>query len=62
MNKFTKLVYKWFDKILPPIRFNLNKKKKKRDPIVTEEDMDRWATEFLEKLEHERRTKRGTRN
>ncbi len=51
-----KWLYKLIDKLLPPLKFNLNKKKE-LEP--TDEDLDKWATDFIEKQEAERRRKRG---
>lgn len=47
---------KYFDKLLPPIRF---KKKYFEKLEPTAEDLDKWATEYLDKLERERRAKRA---
>lgn len=52
-----KYLQKLYDKLLPPIRFNKRWFKKELEP--TEEDLDRWATEYLAKLENERRAKRA---
>ncbi len=53
LKKIEKLVQKLFDKVFPPLKF------KKKDLEPTDEDLDKWATEFLEKQEAERRRKRG---
>jgi hypothetical protein len=62
MNKLLKNIHKLVDKIFPPLKFNLNKKKKKKEYAPSNEDLDKWATEYLERKERERRQKRGNKN
>lgn len=57
MKSLIRYLYRLFDKVLPPLRFNLNKKKKKKP---TTEELDKWATDYIEKLEKNRRHKRGS--
>ncbi len=55
MNCILQYTFKLYNKIFPPLKFNLNKKK---DLDPTDEDLDKWATEWLEKRDMERRCKR----
>jgi hypothetical protein len=48
-------IYSQFNLILPPLKFNLNKKKKK----LSKKEADKWATDILERIEQTRRIQRG---
>lgn len=53
--KLVKLLYKLVDKLLPPIKFKEDKKKKELQP--TSEDLDKWA-EWYEREYHNKRKRK----
>ena len=50
-------LYQLIDKFFPRLGFKKKYFEKELEP--TDEDLDKWATEYLERQERERRTKRG---
>lgn len=59
VKRLNKGITKFFDFILPPLKFNLDKKKE-LEP--TNEDLDRWAEEYERKFNAARRKKRGNKS
>ena len=47
-----------FDWLFPPLRIRLKEQRRKK---LLNEDSDDWATDWLDKQEQERRTKRAKR-
>lgn len=52
-------LFNFIDYIWPPLKINIVKKKKKKELQPTEEDLDKWAEEFIEKHDKSRRKRRG---